>query len=113
MHKKYSQHNCLIECALNFSYYEVTNSQHTHKKCIPWFYPVTDHRLDPCDPWEQKDFQEIMGKVPYNECKYCLPDCEANIFETKIDRAMLQKCDHTNLGANLFCNLIDTMNPSI
>ena len=99
---------------MNFSYHEVAKSHPTEKKCAPWFYPVTDKQLEPCDPWEQKDFQEIMGKVPYNECKYCLPDCEGNIFETKIDRASLQKCDHTNLGANLFCNLArDAMNPSI
>ena len=114
MHKQYSQQNCIIECALNYSYHQVASRRQGQVKCSPWFYPVADQKLKICNPWEKKDFQKILGKVTYKECNYCLPDCEGIIFESKIDRAALKKCDHTNLGANLFCNLvIDTMNPSI
>ena len=113
--KKYSQRNCQLERSLEYASRLVPEENANFTQCIPWFYPVNDENtVNMCDPWEQNAFQEIMGNIPGDEYGDCLPDCKGNIYDTKVDRAVFKKCDHTNLGASTFCNLESgDMNPSI
>ena len=115
MHKKYSQNNCFLECNINYTRHILATLNKTRLEgCIPWFYPSSDKNTKMCRPWETKDFQENMGTIPNGECDYCLPDCHGNIYETKVDRAEFRKCDHTNLGASMLCDLeIGDMKPSM
>ena len=66
-----------------------------------------------CNPWNLDKFQKIMDDlIPKNECHHCLPDCTTTVYDTSISYAKFQKCDHTNIGTNLLCNLVNgTMNP--
>ena len=114
IHKRYSRRNCYLECSLDYSA-RMTERTENFTKCIPWFYPVNDEiEMKMCDPWEAKAFQEFMGTVPEEECKKCLPDCQGNIYDAKVTSTSFEKCDHTNLGANTFCDLeAGDMNPSI
>ena len=113
LHKSYSQRNCYLECSLEYA--SKTMKKRGMEECIPWFYPIEDNTtVKMCDPWEQKTFQSIIETVSSNVCEECLPDCTGNIYDTKVDRADFKKCDHTNLGASMFCNLeTGDLNPSI
>ena len=114
--KKYSQRNCQLERSLEYASKLVQEENANFNQCVPWFYPVNDDvkNTSMCDPWEQKVFQEKMGMVPRDEYAECLPDCKGNIYDTKVDRAVFKKCDHTNLGASTFCDLESgDINPSI
>ena len=114
IHKIYSQSNCLLECSMDYASQNVPNMGTNFSECIPWFYPVSDVESKMCDPWEQKAFQELMGEVPTDLCERCLPDCVDNIFETKVTAAPFRKCDHTNLGTSMLCDLeTSDLNPSI
>ena len=114
MHKTYSQTNCLLECSLEYAAQNVARKGTNFTECIPWFYPVNDGDNRMCDPWEQKAFQELMGAVPTDLCDRCLPDCVDNIFETRVTAATFRKCDHTNLGTSMLCDLeTGDLNPSI
>ena len=83
--------------------------------CTPWFYPVRDDKVGKmCNPWNTQKFQGILrNQIPKDECKYCLPDCTTTIYETAISYAELQKCDHTNIGTNMLCDMVNgDMNPA-
>ena len=115
IHQEYSQSNCLFECGMQYAKQNVPKMNSNFTVCIPWFYPVANQDIKMCDPWEQRAFQKLMSNIPKGQCNKCLPDCNGNIIDTKVDRAAFQKCDHTNLGSSMFCNLSATgnMNPSI
>ena len=130
MHKFYSQSNCLLECRVNFArlcmstcmkYGQQCNCQNitVHQKrsgnCIPWYFPASDGwESEMCDPWNIDKFQAIVDDmIPKDECDYCLPDCTTTVYDTSISYAKFQKCDHTNIGTNLLCNLVNvSINPS-
>ena len=114
MHKNYSKSNCYLECSLEYASKKV-GKKHNSSQCIPWFFPVNDNsEVKICDPWEKKEFEEILQIMPSNVCDHCLPDCNGNIYETRINIAEFKKCDYTNLGASMFCDLeAGDMNPSI
>ena len=38
-------------------------------------------------------------------CAHCLPDCTTTIYDSSMTYAKLRKCDRTNLGTNLLCDL--------
>ena len=135
MHKFYSQSNCLLECRVNFArlcmstcmeYEQECNCQnitiHQPGKnnndiddCVPWYFPVSDGwNSEMCNPWNIKKFQAIVDDmIPKHECDHCLPDCTTTVYDTSIAYAKFQKCDHTNIGTNLLCTLVNaTINPS-
>ena len=115
IHKVYSQSNCYFECNLNFARKNIALAGANFTECVPWFYPVEDKlNVRMCSPWEQKAFQDLMGTAPPGSCKDCLPDCNDNIFETHTSAAQLKRCDHTNFGSSVFCDLVrDDLNPSM
>ena len=128
MHVSYSQSNCLLECRVKFAFecmstcmehgqdcdckniaqrQESTNS--LNDSCIPWFYPVPDNRNSQmCNPWNTKKFQKIMDRdIPKDACEYCLPDCTTTVYSTSSTYAKFQKCDHTNMGTNMLCDMVE------
>ena len=76
-------------------------------KCIPWFYPSVDEKATKmCDPWNTKTLRNILKeKIPKNACNHCLPDCSTTLYDSTMTYAELRKCDRTNLGTSLLCDL--------
>ena len=128
MHLSYSQSNCLLECRVKFAFecmktcmkhgqececHNITIQQDStdelQDSCIPWFYPVPDDKISQmCSPWNTKKFQQIIDtRIPKDECEYCLPDCTTTVYSTSTSYAKFQKCDHTNMGTNMLCDMID------
>ena len=112
MHKNYSQSNCLLECFIKFARSKMVGENET-EKCTPWFYPVIDKYVTKmCDPWETREFQNMISSVPDGQCSYCLTDCENSIYGTRVYTAPFVSCDHTNLGVNELCDFENNyMNP--
>lgn len=134
MHQQYSQSNCIFECKIKFAskciqtcsnYGQICDCQNVRlgenitssdgNVCAPWFYPVIDKKVGQmCNPWNTRKFQQILSKqMRLDECNYCLPDCTTTKYDTTISYAALQKCDHTNIGSNTLCDLVNSnMNPA-
>ena len=135
MHKKYSQSSCRMECKLKFAtscvrtcmgYGETCNCANISLEatdpnanqpmpCVPWFYPSDDEQSGKmCNPWIATKFKEILDtQIPKDTCEQCLPDCTTTIYSTSMSYAKLPKCDHTNIGVNLLCDLFDSaLNPA-
>ena len=128
IHKFYSQPNCLFECEASFAV-ECLKTCHEFgqdcdcsrvgllkdkpindsKTCVPWFYPVKDEKAGKmCNPWNTRKFQSILKEqMPKNLCTHCLPDCTTTVYDTSISYAELRKCDHTNIGTSLLCDLVN------
>ncbi len=82
IHKEYSQTNCLLECYLLKAQAMLSTQTNGSSKCTPWFFPFDDDSLRVCDPWETKQFYDIMVfEVPGDACKRCLPDCSKTIYQ--------------------------------
>ena len=109
----YSQTNCYLECSLEYTSAMLNGPKFNYTNCVPWFYPATED-VRACDPATERDFQKILGTVPYTECKKCLPDCRQTNYDLRVTSAPFQKCDHTNLGTSALCLLRDNyMNPPV
>ena len=79
LHKKYSQANCFLECALFYAQDKLKETSHA---CTPWFFPFSDEGHVMCDPWEATELVHIMEHdIPTDECSHCLPDCSRTIYQ--------------------------------
>lgn len=59
------QTSCILECSIQFGLSKQSNGE----KCIPWYYPAVDPDARMCDPYETRDFNGEIEKMPSNECK--------------------------------------------
>ena len=131
LHQRYSQSNCLLECELEFTskcmkvcreeseqeekcgckiiQLSVNMMKNKSDSCIPWYYPTKDDMMGKiCDPWETQMFQKIIqSHIPKDECNHCLPDCSTTLYDAKMSYALFRKCDHTNFGTSLYCDLVN------
>ena len=135
MHQSYSQSNCLLECKVKFTYeclktctisgttcdcgnmatQDANSHENNGSSCIPWFYPVDDRRsTEMCNPWNTLKFNKIMNDdIPDDQCLHCLSDCSTTVYTTNIAYSAFQKCDHTNTGTNLLCDMVNgELNPA-
>lgn len=79
------------------------------------YFPTTDEKAKPCDPWLTKQFLSILEQIPDEACSYCLPDCEGTVYHTSTTSAPFRRCDVKNLGNSQMCslNLNSLINPPI
>ena len=116
LHKIYSQSNCLLECSLEYTNDIMKRNNHSKGDCKPWFYPVIEIKMGFCDPWQTKEYLQIMSEIPIGTCDFCLPDCATTIYDSSISTAPIRYCDHTNLGTSKICSVdpsTSNTNPSI
>ena len=134
MHQFYSHSSCVLECEIKFAskcletckdlgqecdcnnhrFLESVMRNETGS-CIPWFYPAQDDMIGKvCNPWETKKFIKIIRRhIPQDECQHCLPDCSTTVYDHTVSNARFRKCDHTNIGTSMLCDLIDgDLNPA-
>ena len=51
--------------------------------------------------------------IPNDQCLHCLSDCTTTVYTTNIAYSAFQKCDHTNMGTNLLCDMVNgELNPA-
>ncbi len=82
-HNRYSQANCLFECALKFAQNLLKVKQNDSTICTPWFFPFHNKDQRMCNPWEKTDIMEtIKSDVPEDECTKCLPGINFTIMFT-------------------------------
>ena len=128
VHNSYSQSNCIFECKTQLAYQclgtcdedlkncdcrnvSMTNDKvlatNRSRQCIPWFYPSVDEKAEKmCDPWSTKTFRNILKeKIPKDSCNHCLPDCSTTLYDSTMTFAELRKCDRTNMGTSMLCDL--------
>lgn len=128
VHKLYSQSNCIFECKTKFAFQCLEtcdeNGKHCNchnvsivntealnesgsKNCVPWFYPSADENAEKmCNPWHTKTFRNILKEhIPKDACNYCLPDCSTTLYDSTMTYAELRKCDRTNMGSSMLCDL--------
>ena len=118
MHQYYTQTNCFFECKLKLVHQKRNANNVTGKTCIPWFYPKEDKYLfDVCDPWETKEFQNMLKNVNDTDCHHCLPDCKSTNYQMSLSSAPFGTCERGNLGLSPMCDLSTKsdmiMNPPI
>jgi len=111
IHKKYSQSNCLLECALFYAQRILSQTKNMSKPCLPWYFPTYEKMGTICDPWEAAEFDIYFNNVPDSECSNCLPDCDTVIYEPSITTIPFRRCDFRNLGTSSMCNLDDALLP--
>ena len=109
LHQKYSQSNCFLECSLQYSLKKMNGS------CMPWYFPIVNHSLKMCDPWDAFEFANHMKDVPDTECSHCLPDCSSTLIEASVSAAPFRRCDRKNFGTSGMCSFDGerTINPPI
>jgi len=107
LHKKYTQSNCLFECAIYYA--QKTMKKKYNKSCIPWHFPSSETKPKICNPWEGVEFVELMSNVPRNECQNCLPDCSLTIYKFSVTAVPLRNCSFSNLNVIQFCKVNSTM----
>jgi hypothetical protein len=106
LHKHYSQANCYLECALEYSQKKLKADLNDTHTCTPWFFPFTDAGHIMCDPWQQAKLIKIMEHdIPTTQCSYCLPDCIRTIYQYTASQQQFRKCDEKNFGISDLCNL--------
>ena len=121
--KKYSQSNCLLECALNYAQNNNNNNNNNSNSnnsndinnniCTPWFLPTSDNQSKMCNPWNSRSVLQNM-KIDPAQCEYCLPECSSTIYQSKISSQKFKACDDNNLGSSPLCDLTMTgQNPQI
>ena len=82
--------------------------------CIPWYFPMNETmgtRI--CDPWEARNFRNLMDNIPDGHCNKCLPDCSTTLYHASVTAAPFRRCDYKNLGISHLCNFDLNMNPPI
>ncbi len=112
IHTKYTQSNCLFECAITYAKKKVQEKNNASYACIPWYFPSADSAITVCDPWESVQFFDFMfNGIPDDTCSYCLPDCSTTIYETSFTATPFKRCDSSNMGVSTFCRLDNTNLP--
>ena len=98
IHKQYTYDNCIFECGLFFAQNNSVNG------CIPWYFPSAEDEILICDPWQTAEFLKLMAEVPEENCKYCLADCSATLYQPFLVPVPLSKCDSYNFGVSKYCD---------
>ena len=85
LHNRYSQANCLFECALHFAQNLLMAKQNDSTICTPWFFPFLNKDQRMCNPWEKADIMETI-KVLLSTTFY------EQLLHTKVFEAFGEKC---------------------
>ncbi len=109
IHRKYSQYNCFMECALNLTRRKMfPNSNLNFVACVPWYFPFSQKRYRICNPLESNEFLKKFQNTNYDlECQKCLPDCKHTIYKHKISVEPIQSCDEKTFGISPLCDYRD------
>ena len=51
-----------------------------------------------CDPWQRKQFTELLDSTGLSNCSRCLPDCQAVQLSLSAAAAPFRRCDSRNLN---------------
>ena len=105
LHRKYTQANCQMECALRYAQSETVKQ--FNSSCTPWYFPANDSNPTICDPWVTKFFVNKTFSSPEEECPNCLPSCSMTHYHQSISSSPFRRCDDLNLGVSKLCNLND------
>ena len=107
IHQSYTRANCVFECELLYAFDQLNQT------CIPWYFPTLNQTSQPCDPFSTKEFLDFMSKTPDQKCRYCLPDCQATIYQTLATSGKFRRCDEKNFGMSLLCTPNQVASPPI
>jgi len=81
LYQHYSQSNCFLECMLNLAHNQLRLENPKVPVCTPWMFPFKDGHSTYCDPWQAKQFIEILTSLTRSHaCKQCLPDCRKTVY---------------------------------
>ena len=70
-YKNYTYSTCKFECKIKLADAAVS--------CTPWFLPQGTNTTA-CDPWQARNFMQIIHSIEEEECGHCLSDCEVTIY---------------------------------
>ena len=106
LHKKYSQSNCLLECALNSTRDRFFIDSGNVTTCMPWFLPTASKTFDGyCDPWEAEKFVKLAEKHSVG-CQKCLPGCIKTTYHALITTLPFRRCDDSNFETSSLCTVV-------